>query len=587
MNKRFSFTFLFVVAFFAALWLFFFLVYPYHLHFKEQLTLFMADGSLWQTYLSKPAFLTQLAGDYLTQYFLLSGGGPTVLVLGLLLLWMGLQLAFQRLGVRHAALYALWPVALEAALSLFLEYPLSMPLGTCFCVWAFFALSYVPRSWQWLVFGVVALGLYPLAGVPFLSFVLLASVFLVKKQRLRLVPLMIFIAALITPLLYGFLCFGLTPRQAYFYPIVDGYMLHFHFIYLVTDAALLLALLCGGALVQRRRPNGAATGGPAWVPALAALVLAVGVGACCYDDHEEQMLGVATEAYYQRWDKVERLSAENPYRGYIVAYYANLAMSHAKQLPYTLLERYQPAWHGLLLEINEHVGYLPIMFSTDAFMECGDMAQAQHAALLGFTFTPHQRSSRMARKLAEIAMINEDYDAAVRYLEMLRRTRFHKQWAETCLALCRDKSAHQLSVVFTARPLRSETDLLFSPNHWFAALRNLLEANPNNQIAADYLLCLHLLNKDLAQFKKDFDLYYHPVFGDTPPPLYQQALVMCVDKEADPVAQLTAYHISAQVVQDCTDFLDMYHKAGGNGTSLQARFGTSYWFYFYYAQIKE
>lgn len=61
------------------LFLFFRLLLPYHLFHKEQTLLFVYSAETWQDYLTHPAALARLAGDFLTQFFYYEGIGPVIL----------------------------------------------------------------------------------------------------------------------------------------------------------------------------------------------------------------------------------------------------------------------------------------------------------------------------------------------------------------------------------------------------------------------------------------------------------------------------------------------------------------------------
>lgn len=179
-------------------------------------------------------------------------------------------------------------------------------------------------------------------------------------------------------------------------------MLRQPFVFLLTELFLLLSFL------------------PIFVPRLnkcrialyTILFLSITSLGKAYNASEEKTLAFSSEAYFGHWDKVIRLNKNNDYPTYLSAYYTNLAYARQGKLCDELMQHYQPASHGLLLQINNSTGYIYGMASPDALMECGDMAQAQHSAMLAMTFTPHQRSSRMIRKLTEIAIINEDYAIA-------------------------------------------------------------------------------------------------------------------------------------------------------------------------------
>ena len=214
------------------------------------------------------------------------------------------------------------------------------------------------------------------------------------------------------------------------------------------------------------------------------------------------------------------------------------------------------------------------------------MAQAQHSAMLAMTFTPHQRSSRMIRKLTEIAIINEDYAIAQKYLHMLLHTSLHRKWAKERLEFINSGQCNSIPYWNNKRRMLAKQDTLFSANQWRTSLANLIESNPQNKMAADYLLCFHLLNKDLKLFKKDYDRYYYPTFGLLPPRLYQEALIVCMDEKDDPQEQLKHYRIPFQVYNDCLQYLSIYEEAQGDGHALQKQFRKTYWFYYHYAQLK-
>ena len=71
-----------------ACFLFFSCRYPNHLCHKEQMLLFMYAPELLETYLQKPAGISLLIGDFLTQFYYCRAGGP--LILPVLLLLTGL-----------------------------------------------------------------------------------------------------------------------------------------------------------------------------------------------------------------------------------------------------------------------------------------------------------------------------------------------------------------------------------------------------------------------------------------------------------------------------------------------------------------
>ena len=127
--------FLPVSLFFAALWAVFQFAFPYHLAFKERYVLFLSDASWLSPYFKKPAPLSFIAGDWLSQFFLIPGLPALLTTLLLLLLWDALRRVNARAGVPKAALWSLLPTAGFAWLILYPEIPLAVLTAACAFAW--------------------------------------------------------------------------------------------------------------------------------------------------------------------------------------------------------------------------------------------------------------------------------------------------------------------------------------------------------------------------------------------------------------------------------------------------------------------
>lgn len=573
-------TLLGVALFFVVCWCWFFFVAPYTLYTKEQLTLWVADRAAWLAVFERPAWLTVPLGDFLTQFYMVIGGGATLLTLVLLLLWRGGVSLLRRMGAgRNAAwIWALLPTAAEWALNCHVEYPLAMTLGAAAAMWTAAGWARIGNAaWRLVAALVLTVVVYLLVGAHYLLFTVAAATVLVSKREWWQAIIVVAVAAAVPVLLHS--CFLLTAEQALFYPLIEGYMLQNMWCYLATEAALLVAILFGAAVVRLK----------AWIGYAVTAAALAGMLWTGFDARTEYMLRMSSEAYFNRWDRVLAAADRNwDYKSYVGSYYTDLALAREGRLGDELMKYYQPASNALLLAINEKSGYIYAMAGCDAQIEMGDLAQAQHTAMLAMTFTPRQRSSRVARRLAEIAIIAGDYELADKFLRQLEYGLFHRRWAAERRRLLADEELLSAQPeVAVKRSLLSRSDTLFSPNDWFRSLYNLLESNPSNRMARDYLMCYHLLNKDMRRFKADYDRY---CFADAAragiPKYYEQALVMCLGAEPDAVEQYVRYGVSEATYAECLDYLAAYERAGGDGRQLMERFGDSYWFYYYYAQIK-
>ncbi len=563
-----------VAIFFAACWCLYFFGLPYTLFTKEQTSLFTTDWPSVAAYFRRPAVLTALVGDYLTQFYLLVGGGATLLTLSLAVLWRGAVSLLRRFGTGgSAALWALLPAAAEAVLSIHLEYPLSMTLGAACAVWGFVLWS---RRAAWWSAAIAVPVLYLLAGAHCLLFAVAAAAYLATGRRwggaIAVAAVCAAVPAIIGPL------FRLTVAQSYYYPLIDGYMLRDCRCFLFTEAALALAV---AAVLVRQRPAWAAATVVAAATAAGVLTVA--------DRRSEYSFGISSEAYFGHWDRVEEMAAENwKYKTYLGSYYSALALARNDALGERLTEFYQPSSNALLLPADEKSDYMYVMASCDALSIIGDLANAQRAVLLAMVQMPRQQSSRVMRSIADMAVVAGEYDLADKFLRRLEHTALHRRWAKSRRASIADSEAAAAQPwVVERRALLVRRDTLVSANDRFAALYALLDANAGNRAAVEYLLSYHLLNKDLNRFKADYDRYFYPHFGCCPPKVFQQALMMCIEREEDYAPTVEHYRIDDSVQRDCFDYLAEYERSGGSGAPLMPRFGRSYWFYYYYAQMKQ
>jgi hypothetical protein len=558
--------FLWIILAALCCWAFFFFVYPYHLFTKEQTSLFSTAPSFLRTFFDKPAFFSEIAGGWLTQFFFYRGGGPTVITLLLVILYIGIWLSFKKIGVSRSMIWAAVPCVIEAALSCNIEYPLSMTFGSVVAVWFFLLCSLIGNKVAGMAVDfLLAILLYPAIGVSSFLFGILSSLKYFSRKQFVAFALCIVLCAL-APLAWSGL-FLMPPAQAYCYPIVTGYMYRNVYMFLAMPGSVCLAFIISCFTSHIAFPSVAAV---------------LSLAACLWlsaDFDNEYLYGISSEAYFGNWDKVIAMSARNEkIHRYVPAYYANLAYAKRGTLPDSLLFRYQPGYHAFFIPVSSSSGYLNDMISIDALVECRDLAQAQHSAIVAMNSTPHQRSSRVAREMVEMSFKTGSYDLAEKMSRILEGSFPHRKWAREALDILKEGKP---------APLAEPSDTLFTFNSWPDALRTLVASDPYNHSALDYLLCFDLLNKDVDSFKADYDSMYLPVWGKgVPPELYQEALVMILSREEDPIPLFSKYHISKAVYDRCVDYSTIFAKNQGKMEAIPESFRKSYWFYLNYAQIK-
>lgn len=509
----------------TACFLFFYWGYPYHLFHHEQMLLFTYTAEQLTGYFTRPAVLACLCGDFLTQFFHYPIMGAGCLTAVVLVLAVVSYKCFRRwvnelAAVGLSLLMAVWECAKWCDVQCSLAGSLSLVGG-----FALFLLAdRLKGRWPSLIGNIVGCLLgYWLFGCGGWIFALLILISALIRRKNLLEATLPLIVALLLPLVTASR-FLMLPAQAFTYP----------------------------ATVWWGKP----------------------------DMENERILGLCMEDYVSGHKQVDELVFDGqPTNVSSVCY--NLANAMHGQLSERLMEYYQPAALGLFIPIDESSTYLSTQLAGEVWFQLGDMTMAEHAAILSMIFSPQNKNVRMVQRLAEINMVNGDDEAARKYLRILNHTLMYRQWAKDRwpgneIPEVKEWLAAKRSLLPVADTLRlSSTDVVKS-------LHLLLEANPHNHLACEYLLCLHLLMKDLPAFAQDYAAYH----TGAPCRLYAEALMIYLYRQRATGEEVRAYRITPETVKAFNEYNGLHTRSHGNPDALRNRFGSSYWFYFQFAQFQ-
>ncbi|WP_340111734.1 DUF6057 family protein [Maribellus mangrovi] len=553
--------------------LFYHFVYPYHLFFKEQIQLFLFTPDYLASYFNKPASVSLLFGDFLTQFFFLRGGGPLVLALVFAMEWMLIRAVLKRtLSLQTAGWWALLPVVADITSHLALSYPLGASVGLILLLSIFLLTERIKNKvLASLIFLLLAVFAHPFFGS---SAFVLPFLVLFNKRFYQHV-----LTAIISFLVITAIPYFLRPN--YLLPLTTTYL--FPLIY--WKGLLLPATFAGTLLIAKMlapmRIFQSAIGALAVSISMAIAITGFLVNA---NFNLEKILALDSETYFRYTDKVIELAEKYELKTRVATYYTNMALAQKNELSERLLEFYQPSFYGLILPVSQKEYWQTILFSNELFYLIGDMNLAQHSAMLGNTFSPYYRSSRMMKRLAEINMVNGDYEGAEKFLRMLDKTLFHKNWAEKHLK--ENHPGSKAKWLETKRQQIAKNDTIRNGTDYLSALEFLVEQNPQNRIALDYLLCYHLLNKDLTAFKTAYDRYAKMQFS-VAPKVYGEALLIILFKENASEETLQEYKIQSQQISDFIKYTSRFEDFSDDLDAMKKNWGTSYWFYFHYATMME
>ena len=503
---------LLTILFGLAVFLFWRFRYPFALTYQEQLQLFLFDGDYFCSRMAEPGGFARYVAEFLMQFY----NSVTMGALILAVLYMLVQRLTWRLMIDH-----------------------HLPKTNHY----YYALSFIPAIMLWYAMGDESVMLtYVVALLMALAAALAwRQVKLVKLVRLvRLVQLAVLLVAI--PLLYWLIgpmvllaALLLMPWMVAVpgRPWSDGWRYWFYvqaFVYALALILLsahylpfpMLRVVLGisyyrfpetmpyvlmaipvviwlMALFVKKLPQP-----KQWVEwCLVALVAIVSVGiwrglgydAKKYDLIEYDYLvrigdwnGIISKAEQQMPDLPMSVSA------------TNLALGMTNQLGDRAFDFYQRGSEGLLPKFERN--FATSQLTGEIYFNLGLVNTAQRFAFEAMEAIPnYNKSARVVKRLAETNLINGQYEVARTYLQMLEKTIFYRPWAQRTLNLLGDEKAIEAHPLYgKLRQYRLQEDFLFSDRELDKICGLLFVHNQQNQMAAQYLLMMPLLDRDMPRF---------------------------------------------------------------------------------------
>lgn len=277
----------------------------------------------------------------------------------------------------------------------------------------------------------------------------------------------------------------------------------------------------------------------------------------------EKDFAVDCEYYFGNHDKViQMVEGYDQWTSQMLFFY-NLVQAQRGQLPDHLL-KFMPTDLGTFYQIGPNTPMLTIRNMNELYWALGDMTFTERAAMMTNVFSHNNRNVRMMRRLAECNIVSGDSLAAEKYLRILDKTLVYRKWANNIREHGQEIYKDKIKMVN-----RHDT-ITISDNAHFLMMQ-LLDANPDNTVALDYILCSTLLLKDIENFKRDYDRYCIDTDKPRLKSLYQEALCIYLAGTNAPQEDWQRYIQRQDVMQR---FME-YNQQRGN-----PKFKGTYWYYF-------
>ena len=470
---------LLTVAFGIAVFLFWTFRYPFALTYQEQLQLFLFDGDFFCDRMAEPGGFARYIAEFLVQFYNGAAIGAAIIAL---LYMLAQRLTWRLMRSKSEGSYPLsflpvlmlWYAMGDESVMLTYTVALVIALGVMVAL----------RKWiGWITAIILIPVLYWLIG----PMVLLVA--------LLMLPWTLMVAALIYAL-------ALMLLSAHFLPFpmlrvmlgISYYRFPETLPYVLMAIPVVVALLVWLSRKDYLK----------WVPAVPAIVVLLILGMFFiprgFNAKKYELIEYDHLVRVQNWNaiiaKAEKQMPDLP----MSVSATNLALGMTNQLGDRAFDFYQRGSEGLLPKFERN--FATTQLTGEIYFWLGLVNTAQRFAFEAMEAIPnYNKSARVVKRLAETNLINGQYKVAEKYLKMLEKTVFYRPWAQRTMALLgNEKAINEHPLYGTLRQYRLQEDFLFSDRELDKICGQLFVHNQQNQMAAQYLVMLPLLDNDMPRF---------------------------------------------------------------------------------------
>lgn len=555
-------------AFAVAVFLFFRLVYPYHLHYQEQCQMFLFSSDYLLSTFSIPGGFSDYISRFLIQFFYQAGIGAGIIAA----LATGVQLlTFASCGRKTPLEYALSFLP-AGILVVFMcdENALLSPFVAVILGLSFTFLLSASKNKALRVLRIIVLEvlLYLLCGNIAVLVFSVVAVCREKDWKLALACAAVSLAA------------AYTASHIFNFPFSRlMFGTHYHRYHNVEPlwpwfSALAVAAIALADSFAARRP-GAKRVWPAVAAYLFVIGLCVGGVNVMMDSKKEEMMKYTFFTRMQMWNRTINTAAEKSPDLPMTVSCLNLALAMTGEMGEHMFDFYQNGIEGLFPPYQrDHVSPMP---TSEIYWHLGFINTSQRFSFAAQEVIPDfQKSAWTHKRMVEASIVNGVYDVARKYLEPLKYTIFYRKWALENEKLLNNPELIDSHPVYGRQRalMLHDRDFMYSDYEMDSMLGLHFIENRSNTLALQYLLAWTLLKKDLTRFYDCFQLYTGKVMKS-----YQEGVILYWAETHDSPEGLPSY-IAKNIYDRFIRFINDY--SARDKSYMEKKYGDTYWYYYYY-----
>lgn len=581
------------VLFGILIFVFFAFFYSYHLHFAEQIQLFLLTPDFFLEKISFPGGFNGYLGGFLTQFFYLPYAGA--LIISILLI--AIQRFTKHILREITDSLIIFPLAyfpsLYSGLLLLNElYPIAAVTGILGALMLGWVYMKIKNPGYRFVAGIFLIpSAYYLLGGACLALLLIILVFeLILKLKVKNdntisennslkiwhflsyiilglgIPFMIMRFFILQPLILSFL-------SEYYYNIPNVLPPGIIILFLIPSILMLIFFI----IPVRYFTNKYAV--------FLQVIIVLAAGYLGYRSlvnfDAEKTMNYDYLVRIGHWKEVISTAAKNPPNNNLSLAMLNLSLAKTDQLGDKMFNYGQHGVDGLFLRFTNE--YITPMMGNEILYQLGLINASQEYIFESMEIMPKMgKTVRAIKRLAETNLINGQYRVSEKYLKILEKTMFYSHWAkDTERYLYNEEMINRHPDWGEKRKLLVKQDFFFHIDDIESILHHILRDNPQNKLAFEYLMAYCLLDKELGKFIQFFPMIKNFNY-DKIPTSYQEAILLYTTlTNNDPLVD-SRLKISETVKSNMKAYADIYINNPNAKEILKKHYSGTYWYYLHY-----
>ncbi|MDR0543041.1 MAG: DUF6057 family protein [Dysgonamonadaceae bacterium] len=279
----------------------------------------------------------------------------------------------------------------------------------------------------------------------------------------------------------------------------------------------------------------------------------------------------------EEWEKATELSSQT-LPSELTAYFNNIALYKTGQLSERMFHYNQIGASGLML--GKKNGYFNRYAMGILFYHLGITAEAKHCAfeaLVGNSIFK-EPGAQALKYLVITSILQRNLSDFDKYIRFFDRSLFYRSWAKQQKERMRQALQNPAQSIEGLPETEVFKDFFINYKYIHSTLLYLLDSNPKNRAAFEYLMAYYLLQKDFGAAKDCMDKYYAGFDYPEMPTHWEEFLALYYHSNRHATQTLP---VSGETAGRYEQFrlLVMAPTTGEISALLKSRYGNTYWYY--------